>query len=113
MLDSSNPPFYRWFVGGKMNTCYNAVDRHVENGRPTRRHHLLDDSPVTNTIAKITYKELQERVALFAGALQGQGVTEADTVVIYMPMIPEAAIAMLPAPGWSHRFRRLRRFCRP
>jgi len=94
VLDSSNPPFYRWFVGGKMNTCYNAVDRHVENGRADQTA-IIYDSPVTNTIAKITYKELQERVALFAGALQGQGVTKGDTVVIYMPMIPEAAIAML------------------
>ncbi len=94
VLDSSNPPFYRWFVGGKMNTCYNAVDRHVENGRADQTA-IIYDSPVTNTIAKITYKELQERVALFAGALQSQGVTKGDTVVIYMPMIPEAAVAML------------------
>jgi propionyl-CoA synthetase len=94
VLDSSNPPFYRWFVGGKMNTCYNAVDRHVENGRANQTA-IIYDSPVTNTIAKITYKELQERVALFAGALQSQGVTKGDTVVIYMPMIPEAAVAML------------------
>ena len=94
VLDSSNPPFYRWFVGGKMNTCYNAVDRHVENGRANQTA-IIYDSPVTNTIAKITYKELQDRVALFAGALQSQGVTKGDTVVIYMPMIPEAAVAML------------------
>jgi len=94
VLDSSNPPFYRWFVGGKMNTCYNAVDRHVENGRADQTA-IIYDSPVTNTIAKITYKELQERVARFAGALQSQGVTKGDTVVIYMPMIPEAAVAML------------------
>ncbi|MGB5231820.1 MAG: propionyl-CoA synthetase [Desulfoprunum sp.] len=94
VIDSSNPPFYRWFVGGKMNTCYNAVDRHVENGRANQTA-IIYDSPVTNTIAKITYKELQERVALFAGALQSQGVTKGDTVVIYMPMIPEAAVAML------------------
>ena len=78
----------------KMNTCYNAVDRHVENGRANQTA-IIYDSPVTNTIAKITYKELQERVALFAGALQSQGVTKGDTVVIYMPMIPEAAVAML------------------
>jgi propionyl-CoA synthetase len=94
VLDSSNPPFYRWFVGGKMNTCYNAVDRHVENGRANQTA-IIYDSPVTNTIAKITYKELQDRVARFAGALQSQGVTKGDTVVIYMPMIPEAAVAML------------------
>jgi len=94
VLDSSNPPFYRWFPGGKMNTCYNAVDRHVENGRADQTA-IIYDSPVTNTIAKITYKELQTRVATFAGVLQGQGLVKGDTVVIYMPMIPEAAIAML------------------
>ena len=94
VLDSSNPPFYRWFVGGKMNTCYNAVDRHVENGRADQTA-IIYDSPVTNTLAKITYKELQDRVSRFAGALQSQGVTKGDTVVIYMPMIPEAAVAML------------------
>ena len=77
-----------------MNTCYNAVDRHVENGRADQTA-IIYDSPVTNTIAKITYKELQTRVATFAGVLQSQGLVKGDTVVIYMPMIPEAAIAML------------------
>ena len=94
VLDSSNPPFYRWFVGGKMNTCYNAIDRHVEGGRADQTA-IIYDSPVTNTVTKITYKELQNRVATFAGALQAQGVQKGDTVVIYMPMIPEAAVAML------------------
>jgi propionyl-CoA synthetase len=94
ILDSSNPPFYRWFVGGKMNTCYNAVDRHVENGRADQTA-IIYDSPVTNTLIKISYKELQNRVATFAGVLQSQGVVKGDTVVIYMPMIPEAAVAML------------------
>jgi propionyl-CoA synthetase len=94
ILDSSNAPFYKWFPGGKMNTCYNAVDRHVENGRADQTA-IIYDSPVTNTIRKITYKELQEKVATFAGALASQGVAKGDTVVIYMPMIPEAAIAML------------------
>jgi len=94
VLDSSNPPFYRWFVGGKMNTCYNAVDRHVANGRADQTA-IIYDSPVTNTIRKITYKELLDEVSTFAGGLASLGVTKGDTVVIYMPMIPEAAVAML------------------
>ncbi len=94
VLDSSNPPFYRWFKGGKMNTCYNAIDRHVKNGRGDQVA-IIYDSPVTNTIAKITYKELLEKVSLFAGGLQSLGLKKGDTTIIYMPMIPEAAIAML------------------
>jgi len=94
VLDSSNPPFYRWFRGGKMNTCYNAVDRHVENGKGDHVA-IIYDSPVTNTIKKITYKELQQQVSSFAGALVGLGVGKGDTVIIYMPMIAEAAVAML------------------
>ncbi|NOR25690.1 MAG: acetate--CoA ligase [Desulforhopalus sp.] len=94
VLDDSNAPFYKWFAGGKMNTCYNAVDRHVENGRADQTA-IIYDSPVTNTIQKITYKELQTRVATFAGGLASLGVAKGDTVVIYMPMIPEAAVAML------------------
>ena len=94
VLDRSNPPFYRWFKGGELNTCYNAVDRHVENGRGDQVA-IIHDSPVTGSIAKITYKELQEKVAAFAGALRSQGVNKGDTVIIYMPMIPEAAVAML------------------
>jgi propionyl-CoA synthetase len=94
VLDSSNPPFYRWFTGGKMNTCYNAVDRHVEGGR-AKQPAIIYDSPVTNTVREITYKELQDQVSAFAGALVDQGVTKGDTVIIYMPMIPEAAVAML------------------
>jgi propionyl-CoA synthetase len=94
VLDSSNPPFYRWFQGGMMNTCYNAVDRHVENGRGDQAA-IIYDSPVTDTVTKITYSQLQKDVALFAGVLKGQGVQKGDTVIIYMPMIPEAAVAML------------------
>jgi len=94
VLDSSNPPFYRWFRGGKMNTCYNAVDRHVENGKGDHVA-IIYDSPVTNTIKKITYKELQQQVASFAGALVELGVGKGDTVIVYMPMIAEAAVAML------------------
>ncbi len=94
ILDSSNAPFYKWFPGGKMNTCYNAVDRHVENGRADQTA-IIYDSPVTNTIKKISYKELQTMVSKFAGGLASLGVKKGDTVVIYMPMIPEAAVAML------------------
>lgn len=94
VLDDSNPPFYKWFKGGKMNTCYNAIDRHVENGRGDQTA-IIYDSPVTNTIKKISYKELLEDVSKFAGGLASLGVTKGDTVVIYMPMIPEAAVAML------------------
>ncbi len=94
VLDPSNPPFYRWFSGGKMNTCYNAIDRHVFDGRADQTA-IIYDSPVSDTITKITYKELLDKVASFAGALASQGVSKGDTVVIYMPMIPEAAVAML------------------
>lgn len=94
VLDSSNPPFYKWYPGGKMNTCYNAIDRHVENGRADQTA-IIYDSPVTNTIRKISYKELLDEVSTFAGVLKGMGVGKGDTVVIYMPMIPEAAVAML------------------
>ena len=94
VLDSSNPPFYKWFKGGKMNTCYNAVDRHVENGRGDQTA-IIYDSPVTQSITKISYRELLDKVAAFAGALKSQGVEKGDTVIIYMPMIPEAAVAML------------------
>ena len=94
VLDDSNPPFYKWYSGGKMNTCYNAIDRHVENGRADQTA-IIYDSPVTNTLKKISYKELLDQVSTFAGALKGLGVGKGDTVVIYMPMIPEAAVAML------------------
>ena len=94
VLDASNPPFYRWFAGGEMNTCYNALDRHVEGGRADQTA-IIYDSPVTNTIRKITYRELLDQVSRFAGALKGLGVNKGDTVVIYMPMIPQAAVAML------------------
>jgi propionyl-CoA synthetase len=94
VLDDSNPPFYKWFPGGKMNTCYNAIDRHVENGKGDQVA-IIYDSPVTDTIRKITYKELLSEVSKFAGGLASLGVTKGDTVVVYMPMIPEAAVAML------------------
>jgi len=94
VLDDSSKPFYKWFTGGKMNTCYNALDYHVENGRADQTA-LIYDSPVTGTQKKYTFAELRDNVALFAGALKNNGVTKGDTVIIYMPMIPEAAIAML------------------
>jgi propionyl-CoA synthetase len=95
VLDDSNPPFYRWFVGGETNTCYNAVDRHVEAGRGDQ-HALIYDSPITGgTQRKITYAELQDEVARFAGVLKGLGIGYGDRVIVYMPMVPEAAIAML------------------
>lgn len=94
VLDRSKPPFYRWFVGGVLNTCYNAVDRHIERGRGDQLA-LIYDSPVTDTIQKFTYAELRDRVAKIAGFLRELGVTKGDTVVMYMPMIPEALMAML------------------
>jgi propionyl-CoA synthetase len=94
VLDDSNKPFYRWFVGGELNTCYNALDYHVENGRG-EQNAIIYDSPVTGSVRKITYRELLDEVSRFAGGMASLGVTKGDTVVIYMPMIPEAAIAML------------------
>ncbi len=95
VLDDSNPPFYRWFVGGELNTCYNALDVHVDEGGRGDQLALIHDSPVTDTIRKYTYRELRDAVALFAGALVKLGVSKGDRVLIYMPMVPEAAIAML------------------
>ncbi len=94
VLDDSNKPFYRWFTGGEINTCYNALDFHIENGRGDQDA-LIYDSPVTDTIKKYTYNELRDEVATFAGGLASQGVTKGDRVLIYMPMIAQAAIAML------------------
>ena len=84
----------RWFTGGQLNTCYNALDRHVEGGR-AEQVALIYDSPVTGTVRKFSYRELRDLVAQFAGALVARGVKHGDRVVIYMPMVPEAAIAML------------------
>ena len=94
VLDESNKPFYRWFTGGEMNTCYNAVDYHIDNGRGDQNA-IIYDSPVTDTIKKYSYIQLRYEVARFAGALAAQGVAKGDRVLIYMPMIPEAVIAML------------------
>jgi propionyl-CoA synthetase len=94
VLDDARPPFYRWYAGGRLNTCYNAVDRHVEAGRGAQPA-LIHDSPVTDSVRTLTYRELQDQVARFAGALREQGVGYGDRVIIYMPMVPEALIAML------------------
>src|SRR5215216_3496739 len=94
VLDTSRAPFYRWFSGGLLNTCYNLLDVHVEHGR-AEQPALIYDSPVTGTIKSYTYRELLNEVARFAGALRQQGVEKGDRVIIYMPMVPEALIAML------------------
>ncbi|HEU0336758.1 MAG TPA: propionyl-CoA synthetase [Gaiellaceae bacterium] len=94
VLDDARAPFYRWFAGGRLNTCHNALDRHVEGGRADQLA-LVHDSPVTETTAAFTYRELRDAVASFAGALAAEGVGRGDRVVLYMPMVPEAVIAML------------------
>ncbi|PXY30390.1 propionyl-CoA synthetase [Prauserella coralliicola] len=93
-LDDSRPPFYRWFPDGELNTCHNALDRHVAAGNGDRLA-LVHDSPVTGETARYTYAELLNEVARFAGALRGLGVGKGDRVVIYLPMVPQAVIAML------------------
>lgn len=93
-LDESAAPLYRWFPDGQLNTCHNALDRHVDAGRGEQLA-LVYDSPVTGSKASFTYRELREEVALFAGVLAGLGVTKGDRVALYMPMIPEAVVAML------------------
>ncbi|MCZ6855448.1 MAG: AMP-binding protein, partial [Gammaproteobacteria bacterium] len=94
ILDQDPNGAWRWFRGGKMNSCWLALDRHVEAGRG-EQNALIYDSPATSQIRKYTYSELTERVSRVAGALQGLGVGKGDRVIVYMPMVPEAAIAML------------------
>ena len=94
VLDASRPPFFRWFPGARVNTCWNAVDRHVAAGRGERAA-LIWDSPVTGQIRHFTYRELQGEVARLAGVLTSLGVVKGDRVLIYLPMVPEAAFAML------------------
>src|SRR5262245_32916836 len=94
VFDDSRPPYYRWFAGGRLNTCYNAVDLHVDRGRG-KQPALIYDSPVTGTVKAFTYGALQDEVARFGGALRRLGVGQGDRVIIYMPMVPEAVIAML------------------
>ena len=94
VLDDSNPPFYRWFTGGVLNTCYNAVDRHVIAGRADQAA-LIYDSPVTGATRTYSYAKLLDQVSRFAGVLRALGVEKGDRVVVYLPMVPEAVIAML------------------
>jgi propionyl-CoA synthetase len=93
VLDSTEAPLYRWFTGGRLNTCYNAIDYHVEHGRADQAA-VIYDSPVTGVRRVLSYRELLEEVARFAGVLSSLGVSKGDRVVIYMPMTPEALIAM-------------------
>ena len=94
ILNISNSPFYKWFEDGVTNTCYNALDYNIEQGRGEKTA-LIYDSPITGNKAKFTYKELRYKVSKFAGALDNQGIKKGDRVIIYMPMVPEAVIAML------------------
>ena len=94
LLDDSNPPFYRWYPDGVTNACYNAVDIHVDEGRGEQLA-VIYDSPVTDSKRSYTFAQLQSEVSRFAGVLQAQGVARGDRVIIYMPMVPEALIAML------------------
>jgi propionyl-CoA synthetase len=94
VFDGSRPPFARWFVGGQLNTCYNALDVHVDRGRG-KQLALVHDSPVTGTVRAFTYRELRDWVARCAGMLRRQGIERGDRVIIYMPMVPEAVVTML------------------
>ncbi|MCB1639866.1 MAG: AMP-binding protein, partial [Thiothrix sp.] len=94
LLDDSNPPFYRWYPDGVTNACYNAVDIHVDQGRGEQLA-VIYDSPVTGSKHSYTYSQLLVEVSRFAGVLASQGVGKGDRVIVYMPMVPEALIAML------------------
>src|SRR5687768_5749453 len=92
VLDDSRAPFYRWFGGGLINTCRNALDVHVDAGRGDRVA-LIHDSAMTGTVQRLTYRELRDRVARCAGALRALGVGKGDRVIVYMPMVPDAVVA--------------------
>ncbi len=94
VLDDTDAPYYRWYTGGEVNTCYNAVDLNVEHGRGDQAA-IIYDSPVTGTSRTLTYAELLEQTARFAGVLVQNDIGRGDRVIIYMPMVPEALIAML------------------
>ena len=93
-LDDSNPPFYRWFPDGELNTSYNAVDRHVAAGRGDQKA-VIYDSPITDSSSSMTFAELQIATARFAGMLARLNVKKGDRVILYMPMIPQSVVAML------------------
>jgi propionyl-CoA synthetase len=93
-LDASDPHFPRWFPDGRLNTCFNAVDRHVRDGRGDQVA-LIHDSPITSSLTRLTYAELLDQVARFAGVLAGLGVESGDRVLLYLPMVPEAVVSML------------------
>ncbi len=93
-IDSSHSPFNTWFADGEINACYNALDIHVENGRGEQAA-LIHDSPVTDSQSTLSYRQLRDQVAQFAGVLQSEGIERGDRVMIYMPMIPQAVIAVL------------------
>lgn len=93
-LFDENAPLYEWFSDGMVNTCFNAVDRHVNSGRGDQAA-IIYDSPITDTKQTITYSQLKDKVASFSGALKAKGITKGDRVIIYMPMVPEALVAML------------------
>ena len=93
-LNHSNAPLFEWYTDSFVNTCFNAVDRHVKNGRADQTA-IIYDSPVTEKKLHLTYKDLLEKTSLLAGALINKGITKGDRVIIYMPMVPEAIIAML------------------
>ena len=94
VIDDSDAPNYEWFTGGEINTCYNALDRHCEQGRAEQAA-LIYDSPVTGQVRTYSYAELRDEVAVFANVLQNNGVEKGDRVIVYMPMIPEAVISVL------------------
>ena len=94
ILNKSKSPFYKWFEDGVTNTCYNALDLHINNGLGDKIA-LIYDSPITGAKSNHTYSQLREKVSKFAWALRNQGINKGDRVIIYMPMIPEAVIAML------------------
>jgi propionyl-CoA synthetase len=94
VLDDSNAPFYRWFAGGRLNTCFNALDRHVDAGRGAQPA-LIHDSAMTGRCRRYSYAQLRDSAAVFAGALHRLGVGKGDRVIIYMPMVPETVVAML------------------
>jgi propionyl-CoA synthetase len=92
-FDDSRPPFYRWFPDGRLNVAANCLDRHVASGRGEQLA-LIYDSPMAGTVERFTYRQLTERVAKFAGGLSSLGVEKGDRVLLYMPMVPEAVVAM-------------------